>query len=149
MSAVVANSDCLCSSDCESREVLTLLCQGKMWAQICTHSVWHTGHTVIWLHLSPSSTYWACLSHMLFLLFPPLTHTFILSGMVSPLISAYLTFTYFIILIFHSSSLDIIILSFLCLVCSLHFTQTVNVYCSISFLCPWQTVAGVVLQLTV
>lgn len=36
--AVVTNSVCLCSSDCESREVLTLLCQGKMWAQICTHS---------------------------------------------------------------------------------------------------------------
>lgn len=33
----------LCCSDCESGEVLTLLCQGKIQARICPHSLWHTG----------------------------------------------------------------------------------------------------------
>lgn len=78
-------------------------------------------------------THWAHTSHLpqtelvfltCCLLFTPLTHTFILSGMVSPLISTYLTITYFIALIFHSSSLDVLILSFLCLVCSLHFPDS-------------------------
>lgn len=49
--AVVANCVCLCSSDCESREVLTLLCQGKMFAEIYYHCPTHCGPSLTFFHM--------------------------------------------------------------------------------------------------
>ena len=53
--AVVANCVCLCSSDCESREVLTLLCQGKTFTEIYYHCLTHWGHSLTLIHTLSSS----------------------------------------------------------------------------------------------
>lgn len=77
--AVVANCVCLCSSDCESREVLTLLCQGKMFTEIYYHRPPHCGHSLTLFHMLSSS--FSCdLCGFFFVL---LWHLYILSG-VSP-----------------------------------------------------------------
>lgn len=53
--ALVANCVCLCSSDCESREVLTLLCQGETFTNVCYHCPTHCGHSLILFHTLSSS----------------------------------------------------------------------------------------------
>lgn len=53
--AVVANCVCLCSSDCESREVLTLLCQGKIFAEIYYHCLTHCGQSLTFFDTLGSS----------------------------------------------------------------------------------------------
>lgn len=53
--ALVANRVCLCSSDCESREVLTLLCQGETFTNVCGHCPTRCGHSLILFHTLSSS----------------------------------------------------------------------------------------------
>lgn len=46
---------CLCFSDCESREVLTLLCQGETLTDVSYHCPTHCGHSLVLFHTLSSS----------------------------------------------------------------------------------------------
>lgn len=142
----VTNYVCLCFSDCESREVLTLLCQGKTWAQIYAYSVWHTGtlYTPLpYTHLSSFSTFKACnplkLYYLCDLFFQFEMFCVFTAWSLSVLLSVYLSFPY---------------LAFYCSDLLFPLATTVHLaHFFFSSLCwtllPRQTAAGVVLQQTV